>query len=186
MLCPVLGTSRKVRPIEKNQRKTTVITRLHLSIIIRKGWSNCLRFSLSFICTATIFLVRYQDTPWERQGGTGENGKKFFPMIADCSPALKQLPSEIVFKEPSPCLCAEWAYGISWHELDLKWNNSHLEWTVWWRCSYKINNDSALSALTFNFVLIKLLNQVLKPIEFAFSPVGKLFWVQRDWRTATY
>lgn len=76
----------------------------------------------------------------------------------------KQLPSEIMCKEPS-LLFLPWDADV---------NLIHIEITfifglaVWWRCSHEINNDSAL---TFNFVPIELLNQVLKPIEFSFLPL---------------
>lgn len=50
--------------------------------------------------------IHLKNTIWEKYGKTGEKGESLL-MIVDCSPPLKQLVSEIVFKEPSPHLCAE-------------------------------------------------------------------------------
>lgn len=50
--------------------------------------------------------IHFKSTFWEKYGRTGEKGVSFL-IIVDRSPPLKQLVSEIVFKECSPHLCAE-------------------------------------------------------------------------------
>lgn len=87
----------------------------HVTKITLKSVLHCYNFP-------GALKIHLKNTIWEKYGRTGEKGESLL-MIVDCFP-LKQLVSEIVFKEPSPHLCAEWTYGKTLHKPDLKWNNS--------------------------------------------------------------